>query len=137
MAKILILEDEPELSGIWQATLAKEGHEVSLNSSYDEFEESFQKDHIELMIVDLSLSNEQNNPEFTGLVALSDNYLRMTLRGQKIPCIVVSGYFEHRGDDDPLRQRVLPFSPDKVLSKPFKLTELVSAVNDLLPQPSP
>lgn len=132
MARILILEDQKEMAKAWQAALTKSGHRVSLASTYEEFEAAFQSgERIELMIIDLSLSGNRDDPKFSGLVALSDNLLRTTLRGERVPCIVVSGFFTQEGANDPLRERVMPFNPDRILAKPFQLADLMTAVDEL------
>lgn len=131
MARILILEDQVELAKTWQVALTSEGHTVRTVTTYSDFEAAFQAEKIELMIVDLSLAEDKGDSSYSGLVALSDNLLRTTLRGQKVPCIVASGHFSQAEADDPLRQRVLPFNPDKIFAKPFEIKKLMDAVKEL------
>lgn len=135
MARILILEDHSDLAAAWEAALTAGGDQVVLARNYAEFESAFATQRIDLMIVDLSLEEDHSDPKYSGLIALSDNLLRKTLRGQKVPCIVVSGHFTQDEADDPLRQRVMPFQPDRVLAKPFALQELRYEVDKLLDGP--
>ena len=132
MARILILEDQVELAQAWLTSLSASGHQVTTVTNYADFENAFQNDRVDLMVIDLSLGGERGSPNYSGLVALSDNLLRTSLRGQRIPCIVVSGHFSRQDESDHLRKRVRPFNPDRVLAKPFTIGQLHQAIDELL-----
>lgn len=132
LSTILILEDQTEIGETWQTVLSENGHKVLYTTNYDEFEAAFKSGRtIDLIIVDLAIGDNENGPKFDGLSALSDNFLRATLRGKKVPTIIVSGHISQI-DDDPLRQRVMTFGPDRILPKPFPINDLINAVDELL-----
>jgi len=130
MAKILILEDNVDLGNIWSQVLETKGHQVSTVHTVEDFQND--RSGAELFIIDLNIGGTSQDPKFKGLVALSDTRFLTALRRDRIPTIVVSGHFSSDDASDELRDRLIPFQPDRILAKPVDIHKLLGTVQELL-----
>jgi DNA-binding response OmpR family regulator len=117
MAKILVVEDDPKISGILTEWLTKEMHTVELANTgtlADELLEAFSYDVVVL---------DWNLPELSGIELLT----RLRNRGAKTPVLMLTGrdqLFE--------KETGLDSGADDYLTKPFEVKELSARIRALL-----
>jgi two-component system, OmpR family, phosphate regulon response regulator PhoB len=114
--QVLVVEDDPQLSTLIRSVLERDGLSVGVAGTARDAEMICQADHIDVVVLDLTLPDSQG---FDVLVALR--------RRLTTPILVVSG----RGGDDE-RVQGLDLGADDYLSKPFYVPELVARVRSLL-----
>jgi len=123
MPRILIAEDNPEVSEMIARICTYRGHEVA--ESRDAVQaltlfDSFQPD---LVITDLAM------PLGGGQHFVRQ--LRQTPRGKTCPVIVVSGYAALLGQSE--REQLMPCT---ILEKPLELEPMLAALEQALPRKS-
>ncbi|MCF6461327.1 response regulator transcription factor [Clostridium sp. Cult3] len=114
--KILVVEDEKNISHVIKAYLEKEGFDVTIAINGNEALEMFSKEEFHLIILDLMLPK------------LSGEEVCTTIRGTSdIPIIMLTAKVE---EDDKIEG--LSIGADDYVTKPFSPRELVSRVKALL-----
>ena len=120
MAKILVIDDQPELRGLFAEVLMDAGHDVITASDGSKGLALYELYHPALVITDLEM------PGFHGLAVVE----RLSLEpGLKI--IVISG-----SSLDNL-ERARQLGAAVTLKKPFRLTQLLAAVRQLVGEQQP
>lgn len=114
---VLVVEDEENLSEALKLNLQLEGYDVTVSSDGGEALKAVQKEHFDLIILDVML------PEIDGITVCE------TLRVQNydMPILMLSA--RNSGAD---RVLGLKKGADDYLTKPFNLEELLLRVNKLL-----
>lgn len=118
MAKLLLIEDDPQVQSYLRRVLTKSQHEVCVASDGAEGTELAKDPGIELMLVDLQLPGD-----LTGLD------LVRSLRQQRPDCpvIVVSGFPTRERLEELQRMGVSDF-----LTKPFEMGFVTETISRLL-----
>lgn len=118
-ARILVVEDEPDIAALIAYQLAQAGHQVRTSANGRDAIRAVETDPPDLVVLDLML------PEMSGLEVLR------TLRGRKeakdLPVVVLTA---RREEED--RVRGLELGADDYVSKPFSPRELVLRVEAVL-----
>jgi CheY-like chemotaxis protein len=117
MALILVADDDPLIRSTMQKMLTKVGHTVIEAANGVEAEEAFGKGPVDLLITDIIM------PDKEGLMLVRD--LRKRAPGLRI--IAMSG--GGRSGAFTLLEAATQFGADAVLRKPFRVGELIAAVN--------
>lgn len=121
MAKILIVEDDHQLREMLTQFLEAENYEVINSNNGEEAIRILKKTKIDLIITDIIM------PEKDGVSLIRD--LRKNYPDLKI--IAVSGGSRHIDPQNPLKI-VEKLGAHLTLAKPFKLSELLEAVQELI-----
>ncbi len=119
MAKILLIDDEPMVRAAVSAALISAGHDVTPAQNGVEGLEIFSQGDFGLVITDIIMD------EMEGLETIIELKKKSPL--QKIMAISGGGKLGARTHLD----LALKFGAEKILEKPFRLADLLSAVNDL------
>lgn len=115
-ARLLLVEDDPEIARIVRDMFRREGYEVTWATTGLEGWEDFQSASYDLVLVDLML------PEMDGLTLCKNIRLK-----SDVPMIIVSARKE---DEDKIKG--LHLGADDYVSKPFSLAELKARVESHL-----
>jgi two-component system alkaline phosphatase synthesis response regulator PhoP len=118
-AKILAVDDEPELTDLMQYHLLRAGHTVTTAANGWEALDCIRRERPDLILLDLML------PDLDGFGVCE--ILRRDPRTATIPIIIVSAW---ASDDS--RNLGLELGALDYLTKPFSPPELVARVNQLL-----
>lgn len=119
--RLLLIEDEPELSALVSGNLSRAGFAVDTAKSLDEAGAAVKSMNYEAILLDLRL------PDGDGLVLLKS----LRNRGDKTPVIVLTAR-----DAVADRVRGLNAGADDYLIKPFAIEELVARINAILRRPN-
>ena len=116
MALILVIDDEPLMTQLYQEILEQAGHEVLLASNGHEGLQLFRQRLVDLVITDVFM------PVQDGLEVI------MTLHGEKpnIPIIAITG-----NGGSPFLTVAKQLGAQHTLAKPFTATDLIQAVQQL------
>ena len=112
MKRILVVDDELQITRMLRAALQSSGYEVMLANDGLEGFERFQQDRPDLIITDLAMP-EMNGVELTQAVR----------RTSETPVIVLSVR-----DSEALKIRALDEGADDYMTKPFSMPELLARV---------
>lgn len=119
MARILIVDDEPSILELLKLTLEAAGHEVNLAGDGETALERVQRDHPELVLLDVMM------PRLDGWGVLDKLNRKDAIRRPRV--LVVSG----KGGREEIR-RSLEMGAEDVLVKPIDVKEVVRVVNEVL-----
>lgn len=119
--RLLLIEDEPELSTLVSGNLSRAGFAVDTAKSLDEAGAAVRSMNYEAILLDLRL------PDGDGLGLLKS----LRDRGDKTPVIVLTAR-----DAVADRVRGLNAGADDYLIKPFAIEELVARINAVLRRPN-
>ncbi len=119
MSRVLIVEDEPSVAQVIQDYLDSLGFETDSVSNGAEAIDRAQKEHPDLIIMDLMM------PRLTGGEAA--RLLKRNPSTADIPILAISGMSEAEQFGDVL-------AVDAILPKPFDLQDLGRQVTELLPK---
>ncbi|HEX6092069.1 MAG TPA: response regulator transcription factor [Dongiaceae bacterium] len=119
--RLLLIEDEPELSTLVSGNLSRAGFAVDTAKSLDEAGAAVRSMNYEAILLDLRL------PDGDGLALLKS----LRGRGDKTPVIVLTAR-----DAVADRVRGLNAGADDYLIKPFAIEELVARINAILRRPN-
>ncbi len=112
MKRILVVDDEPQITRMLRASLQSSGYEVLIANNGTQAYERLTADRPDLVITDLSM------PEMNGIE------LTQAIRGvSNIPIIVLSVR-----DSDQMKVLALDEGADDYLTKPFSVPELLARV---------
>ena len=124
MQRILILDDDHHILLMIKKMLERAGFEVELASNGNEGLELFKRIQVDLVITDIIM------PEKEGLETIREmKRLRSDLK-----IIAMSGGGKVSSDNYLNTARI--FGASKILTKPFSQKQIVSAVQELLGEPS-
>jgi two-component system KDP operon response regulator KdpE len=112
MSKILVVDDERQITRMLRASLQSNGYEVLLANNGLEGLKRFEEDRPDLIISDLAM------PEMNGL-----ELTRAVRRTAQTPIIVLSVR-----DTDTMKVQALDDGADDYLTKPFSMPELLARV---------
>jgi len=122
MAKILIVDDEPQLRRILRLTLERAGHEVREAADGQEASGILSTEKPKLMITDLIMPNKEGTET-----------IREARKCQPdLKIIAISGGGHSRGPD--ILDLAQKLGADRTFKKPFKPNEIAAAVDELLKQ---
>jgi len=121
MARILIVDDEPELTDMLKMRLESAGYEVITAVDGQEGLEKAKKEKPDLMILDLML------PKMDGYKVCG--LLKNDARYSKIPIIIFTARAQE--SDVKMGQEV---KADAYITKPFEPNKLMSKIKELLGQ---
>ena len=119
--RLLLIEDEPELSALVSGNLSRAGFAVDTAKTLDEAGAAVKAMNYEAILLDLRL------PDGDGLTLLKS----LRGRGDKTPVIVLTAR-----DAVADRVRGLNAGADDYLIKPFAIEELVARINAILRRPN-
>lgn len=112
MKRILVVDDEPQITRMLRASLQSSGYEVLVAGNGAEAYNRFLEDRPDLIITDLAM------PEMTGL-----DLTRAVRQHTQTPIIVLSVR-----DTDVMKVTALDEGADDYLTKPFSMSELLARV---------
>ena len=118
-ATILVAEDDNDLRGVLTASLTKNGHRVVQARDGAEALAAIERDHIDLLVLDLVM------PNIDGFGVLAR--LKELRNGETIPVVVVSGT-----DREASELQALRLGANVYLSKPVEAAALTEEVTRLL-----
>ncbi len=121
MAKILIVDDDPDMLDASKNVLKMKGHEVSTATSKEKGQKAVESFQPELLILDVMM--EQADDGFSMAQNLRKN-------GFEAPILMVSGIGKVTGLDYDKDDSMVPV--DAFLEKPILPETLISKVNELL-----
>lgn len=121
MAKILILEDDPDQQQLIEDTLERDGHKLLLASSVDEGERLLAQQSVDLAVLDMQL------PRRPGIDLL--RFIRQHKTMKDIPVIVVTAQAGFQQEAEHL-------GTDLFLLKPVDVIALRTLVRRCLEHPS-
>ena len=117
MARVLVIDDDPELLETIRETLSRAGHEVSVASSAPGGMREFHQRGADVVIADLFV------PDVDGLALIRE-------LAPAVKVIAISGGGQ-RGQPDIL-QDAQEFGAWRILSKPFARRELLALIDEAI-----
>lgn len=124
---ILIIEDDSDVSAIYQMVLEEAGYRVTLARDAAESAAAFLADVPDLVILDMMLTDERTGRLSDGMDVLRILRNRAERMGLDIPFLVVSGL-----DDADMPSRALSLGAKLVLRKPIRTDQLIVHVSEQL-----
>jgi signal transduction histidine kinase/CheY-like chemotaxis protein/HAMP domain-containing protein len=118
-ATVLVAEDDSDLRGVLTASLTKNGHRVVQARDGAEALAAIERDHIDVLVLDLVMPNIDGFGVLTRLKELR--------HGESIPVVVVSGT-----DRSSTETQALRLGANVYLSKPVEAAALTEEVTKLL-----
>ena len=115
MARILLVEDDPNECTLYQRELGEEGHSVAVAHDGPQALAACETDPPDLVIMDVSM------PGMDGIDVMS----RMLCRNHKLPIIINTAYASYKED-------FRSWAADAYVIKSANLTELTEAVKHVL-----
>src|SRR5215471_14636408 len=120
MAKILLVDDDNELTLIVAESLAKEGHKSEICRTKLEAVETLENSSFDLLVLDVGL------PDGSGF----DLCREYRARGGGSPIIMLTGKTEIRD-----KEHGLDIGADDYITKPFSVRELAARIRAILRRP--
>ncbi len=120
MAKILIVEDEIDVSRVLVKRLTSEGFDVRIVTDAYGATESIHKNDIDLVILDMLI------PAGGGMSVLENIKMGITRR-KHIPVVALTVMA-----DKDYREKVMEMGADAYINKPYDANELLATIRDLL-----
>jgi signal transduction histidine kinase len=114
-ARILVIEDEPDLARLLDRALSSRGHTIHVATTLAAARQALDEQSFDLVLSDVRL------PDGSGL-SLVDEYERL-----RIPFILSSGYLDSRSNEREIRERGFTF-----LRKPYTIEGLLRRVGEKL-----
>lgn len=119
MSKILVVEDEIDVSKVLRKRLQEANYEVVVAGDAYQAIEYVHKENIDLIILDLML------PAGGGLSVLKN--VKLSPKLAYLPILVLTGI-----RDDQYKAKVLEAGVDEYMEKPYDNEVLIKTINDLL-----
>jgi DNA-binding response OmpR family regulator len=122
MAKILLVEDEPFLSGMYQTKLRLAGFEVSVAKDGEEALEKIKNDQFALILLDIMM------PKLNGFEVLK--VIRKDVRPEtaKVPVLMLTNL----GQRSDIEQGLLLGANDYVVKASYTPAEVVAKINKFI-----
>ena len=120
-AKILVVEDEDDVSELLRASLAAEGYRVLVANSAERGLSSLRREHPDLVIVDVML------PRMSGL-----DFCRIVRQESRVPLLFITA---RTGEVDKIV--ALKMGGDDYICKPFSVNVVVARIEALLRRIAP
>ena|SRR6266478_8882457 len=118
MARILVIDDDPDMRAMLEQTLKLAGHDVALASDGKEGVEQYHAKPADLVVTDLYMPNQE------GL----ETIMELRKRSPEVAIIAMSG----RATAGPMLSVAQKMGAVEVLQKPFVADELLMAVKRAL-----
>ena len=131
LAKILIVDDDPDLVASLRVLLESRSYEVISASNREKGMNMAKEEQPDLIILDVMMSMLSDGFELS-------RYLKMDPQCSQIPILMLTGFREETGYDfskDAGDERWLPV--EAFMHKPFQGDELIERVEELLKQYPP
>lgn len=125
MAKILVVDDDPDFVEIMRTILQKEGHEIATAGNGDQAFQLMQKDKPDLVLLDIMMSYVLDGLNLT-------RQMRMNPKLKDIPILMVTSLTGAQTTEMHPSDNYV--AVDGWLSKPVQPKELIERVNALLGQ---
>lgn len=122
VARILIVEDEPAVSGLLEGLLGEKGYRTEIAIDGREASEKMLSFNPDLVLLDLRI------PQRAGTEVLVDIRKRNQEYGSFVPVIILTGVYTDPKD----KIAMLEAGADDFLAKPFEVVELIARVRSLL-----
>jgi DNA-binding response OmpR family regulator len=116
-AKILVLDDDPDIGTMIKMMLEYKGYDVSVSDRADQAAEILQNNGIDLIIMDMLLSGVNG----TDLCA----ELKRNSSTSQIPLIMISAHPN-------AKEICLQAGADEFISKPFDMQDILSKIDHLV-----
>lgn len=113
-ANILIIDDDETICSLFKDTLEGTGHTVTMVSESSKGLELVKNGDYDLVFLDLKM------PEMDG----TELFRRIRTAKPKLPVTIITGY-----PDSDLMTRALTYGPFGVMNKPFRGSDILTAVN--------
>ncbi len=126
MKRILVAEDDPEVSGLVRTLLEAAGHEVRIAEDGEKALESFEREGADLVVLDVLL------PGRNGFQVAES--IRAGEQGADVPIVMLSGVYRGPTYRTQARRR---FGAVEYLEKPVEVDRLLGAVLQGLENPRP
>jgi CheY-like chemotaxis protein len=121
MARILVVEDDPDARDMMSRALSKAGHNVEAASNGRDALAAISRDKSQLIVLDVRM------PVMDGVTFMQ--VLRSYLRWHDLPVIVVTAI-----TDSTELERVMKYDVAEVFEKAnFQLTDFLTRVNEIVP----
>lgn len=124
---VLVLEDDHDVSMVYQMVLEEAGYRVTLTRDATEAAAAFLENVPDLVILDVLIKDEITGRASDGMDVLRILHNRTERMKIDIPFVVVSGM-----NDIATQRNALESGADMFLKKPIRVDELVMHVGDLL-----
>ncbi len=121
MARILIVDDDPDITGASKTVLESSGHEVWTASSRGEGMKAIEENTPDLVILDVMMEQADDG------IAMAQELRRKDFKN---PILMVTGLGKVTGMDYGKDESIVPV--DDFLEKPLHPQTLINKVNDLL-----
>ncbi|MFL5783881.1 MAG: response regulator transcription factor [Bacteriovoracaceae bacterium] len=122
MAKILIVEDDPQIAKVLKMNLKLSGHETESVTTVNDAWETLRKDHFDLMCLDIGL------PDGSGI----DLCEKVRSNGDEIPILFMSAR-----TDEATVVKGITTGGDDYIRKPFGMEELKARMNKVMKRFTP
>lgn len=116
-ANILVIDDDETICSLFKDTLEGTGHTVTTVSESSKGLELVKDGDYDLVFLDLKM------PETDG----AELFRQIRITKPKLPVTVITGY-----PDSELMTRALTYGPFGVMSKPFRVSDILTALNTYL-----
>lgn len=123
VARILIMDDDPDIRALLRDFLEEEGYEVDEAPDGREGVRRFREHPADLLIVDIFM------PEVEGI----ETILELRRHDPSLRCIAMTG--GGMTNDFACLQHAQQFGAARTFTKPFELDQLLEAVQELLARP--
>lgn len=120
--KILLAEDEPFLSGMYQTKLQLEGFDVALASNGEEALEKFKKDKFDIILLDIMM------PKLNGFEVLKSIRGSSDKQKAKIPVLVLTNL----GQKSDIEQGLLLGANDYIVKASFTPAQVVEKIKKFI-----
>ena len=124
MARILVVDDEPQILTLTKMMLEGAGHEVALAINSQECFKKLEEEKPDLILLDIMLPGGEDGWSIC----------REIKEDEKTRDILVAMFTVRTSDED--KQQSKDCLADAHIGKPFKKEELLSTVEDLIGSPS-
>lgn len=122
MAKILIVEDDPQIAKVLKLNLKLSGHETESVTTISDAWETLRKDHFDLMCLDIGL------PDGSGIELCE----KVRSNGDEIPILFMSAR-----TDEATVVKGITTGGDDYIRKPFGMEELKARMNKVMKRFTP
>lgn len=116
-ARVLIVDDDPDICHFFQKILTEMGYEVSTANGARESLTRIKRDPPGVLFLDIKM------PKMDGLECLR----RVRKIKRKLPIVMITGYGDLKSAQEAMR-----LGADEYVSKPFDLEEIRRLISDLL-----